>query len=362
VTAPHHGQAPPTIYDVARHAGVSIATVSRAINDLDGLRPATKARVMAAVEELGYIPDATARSLSLGAHATIGFLFISRAHEAYLKAADEDHESLLFDHDITRGAMWRAQVEGYKMMIGYVDSRSAASTARDILGRTDGLVLVDRVVDAETLAWLSHRKPVVAVAWEHPVAEETVLRIDNRGSMTELVQHLTRVHGHRQIGVITGPSSSADAVERLACVYEVARQEGAAVVEMGCGDYSETFAARLAERWLASGAELPRAVMCMNDQMATGLLATLERRGIAVPERCAVTGFDDIIISRYLRPALTTVRQPAEELGSLAVITILDALNGEQSQTRDIVLHTEVMIRQSCGCPPDHARHREEEP
>ena len=357
MTAPHHGQAPPTIYDVARLAGVSIATVSRAINNLDGLRPATRARVMAAVEELGYIPDATARSLSSGAHATIGFLFISRAHEAYLagRSADEDHEALLFDHDVTRGAMWRAQLEGYTMLIGYVDSRSAAGTARDMLGRTDGIVVVDRAVDAKTLAWLSHRKPVVTLAWEHPVADETVLRIDNRDAMTELVQHLTRVHGYRELGVITGPPSSADAVERLACVHEVARQEGASVTEMGCGEYSEAFTSRLAGRWLASGAELPRAVMCLNDQMATGLLSTLERHEIAVPEQCAVTGFDDIVISRYLRPALTTVRQPAEELGSLAVMTILDALHGRQDGTRDIVLRTEVMIRQSCGCPPDHA-------
>ena len=356
MTAPHHGQAPPTIYDVARRAGVSIATVSRAVNNLDGLRPATRARVMAAVEELGYSPDAAARSLSSGAHATIGFLFISRAHEAYVtgRAGDEDHEALLFDHDITRGAMWRAQLEGYTMMIGYVDSRSGASTARAMLGRTDGIVVVDRAVEPEVLAWLSHRKPVVAVAWEHPISGETVLRIDNRGSMTELTQHLTRLHGYREIGVITGPPSSADAVARLACVHEVARQEGASVTEMGCGDYSEAFASRLAERWLASGAELPRAVMCMNDQMATGLLSTLERHSIAVPQQCAVTGFDDIIISRYLRPALTTVRQPAEELGALAVMTILDVLHGQQSETHDIVLHTEVMIRQSCGCPPDH--------
>jgi LacI family transcriptional regulator len=351
--APHHGQAPPTIYDVARRAGVSIATVSRAINNLEGLRPATRARVMAAVEELGYSPDATARSLSSGAHATIGFLFTSRAHEAYLagQAPEVDHEALLFDHDITRGAMWRAQLEGYTMMIAYVDSRSAASTARDMLGRTDGLIVVDRAVDEDVLAWLSHRKPVVAVAWEHPIADETVLRIDNRDSMTELVQHLTRVHGYRQIGVVNGPPSSPDAVERLACVHEVAKQEGASVTEMGCGDYSEAFAARLAEGWLASGADLPRVIMCMNDQMATGVLSTLERHSIAVPGQCAVTGFDDIIISRYLRPALTTVRQPAEDLGSLAVMSILDTLRGQPGETRDIVLHTEVMIRQSCGCP-----------
>jgi LacI family transcriptional regulator len=91
----------------------------------------------------------------------------------------------------------------------------------------------------------------------------------------------------------------------------------------------------------------------MNDQMATGVLATLEQHSIAVPEQCALTGFDDVLVSRYLRPALTTIRQPAEELGSLAVMTILEALHGQGGTAREIVLRTEVVIRASCGCAPD---------
>lgn len=347
----------PTIYDVARRAGVSIATVSRAVNNHDGLRPQTRARVLAAVEELGYSPDATARGLSSGTRGTVGLLFINRAREALLDATDRawetEHEALLFDHDVTRGALRCAELEGYALLIASVESRSSSATAKEMLGRIDGLVVVDRAVSADCLAWLSQRKTVVALAWERPVADETVLRIDNRDSMAELVRHLVRVHHYPQLGVIGGPPTSSDAIERLACVHEVARLEGAEVVELGHGDYSAASGSRLVESWLTRRGALPRAVMCMNDQMATGVLATLEQHSIAVPELCAVTGFDDILVSRYLRPALTTIRQPAEDLGSLAVMTILDSLQGQGRTAREIVLQTEVVIRTSCGCAPD---------
>jgi LacI family transcriptional regulator len=346
----------PTIYDVARLAGVSIATVSRAVNNHDGLRPQTRARVLAAVEELGYSPDATARGLSSGARGTVGLLFINRAREAHLDATDRvwetEHEALLFDHDVIRGALRCAQLEGYALLIASVESRSSSATAKEMLGRIDGLVVVDRAVSADCLAWLSQRKPVVALAWERPIADETVLRIDNRDSMAELVRHLLRVHHYPQLGVIGGPVSSSDAIDRLACVHEVARLEGAEVLELGDGDYSAASGSGLAESWLTSWGALPRAVMCMNDQMAIGVLATLEQHSIAVPEQCALTGFDDILVSRYLRPALTTIRQPAEDLGSLAVMTILDALHGQGGTAREIVLRTEVVIRASCGCAP----------
>jgi len=346
----------PTIYDVARRAGVSIATVSRAVNNHDGLRPQTRARVLAAVEELGYTPDATARGLSSGSRGTVGLLFINRAREALLDANDRawetEHEALLFDHDVTRGALRCAQLEGYALLIASVDSMSSSPAAKEMLGRVDGIVVVDRAVSAETLAWLSRRKPVVALAWERPIADETVLRIDNRDSMTELVMHLVRLHRYPQLGIIGGPLTSSDAIDRLACVHEVARLGGAEVVELGHGDYSAASGSRLVESWLVANGALPRAVMCMNDQMATGVLATLEQNSIAVPEQCALTGFDDILVSRYLRPALTTIRQPAEELGSLAVMTILEALHEQGGTAREIVLRTEVVIRASCGCAP----------
>ncbi|MHB1511193.1 MAG: LacI family DNA-binding transcriptional regulator [Acidimicrobiales bacterium] len=202
-----------------------------------------------------------------------------------------------------RGALRCALQESYKVLIGYVDIQASTDTATEMLGATDGLV-----------------------------------------------GHLARIHRYAEIGVVGGPTSSPDAVERLQSIRDAARDEGVTVVEMGCGDYSAASGTAIIRTYLESGMWLPRAVIWVSDQTALGVLAGLEERSIAVPQQCAVTGFDDIAVSRFVRPALTTVRQPADELGSLAIATILDAIHAGQRQGRDIMLSAELVVRQSCGC------------
>ncbi len=338
----------PTIYDLAERAGVSIATVSRALNAKSGLSSATRARVLAAVEELGYVPNGTARGLSYGATETIGMVVATRTTN--VAQASEEHVSLLYVDAVIRGAERSAQRTGYALLLVSIRPRSGWEAAKRMVGRTDGLVIVDRAVSEDAMTWLAERHPVVALAWESPKGNEIVVRIDNSDGTRLLVEHLVHVHGHRELGVVRGPASSFDAAERWRTVERTAAAAGARIVGTWTGDFSASSGERIGRAIAEGTGPRPRVLMCMNDQMAVGVLNVFAQQGIAVPDEVAVTGFDDIVISRYLRPPLTTVRQPAEELGATAVSSLFDLATGKGIPGREIVLATELVVRESCGC------------
>jgi LacI family transcriptional regulator len=338
----------PTIYDLAERAGVSIATVSRALNSKEGLSPATRERVFAAVEALGYVPNGTARGLSRRATETIGIVVATRS--ANEKPASEEQESLLFVDAVIRGAERSAQRIGYALLLASIRPRSGWDAAKNMISRTDGIVIVDRAVSEEAMAWLADRHPVAALAWETPKGKEMVIRIDNVGGTRMLVEHLVVEHGYKELGIVRGPASSPDATVRWHAIEEAATELGARVVDTWIGDFSAASGARIARSIGRSGAKPPRALLCMNDQMAIGVLNVLAQEGLGVPNDVAVTGFDDIIVSRYLVPGLTTVRQPSEELGEVAVDGLFQLIRGTPLETREVVLPTELIIRASCGC------------
>jgi len=338
----------PTIYDLAERAGVSIATVSRALNAKSGLSSATRARVLAAVEELGYVPNGTARGLSYGATETIGMVVATRTTN--VAQASEEHESLLYVDAVIRGAERSAQRTGYALLLASIRPRSGWEAAKKMVGRTDGLVIVDRAVSDDAMTWLAERHPVVALAWDSPKGSEIVVRIDNAHGTRLLIEHLVREHGFTELGIVRGPASSFDATVRWRTAEETAAALGARIVGTWTGDFSASSGERIG-RSIASGpGRPPRALLCMNDQMAVGVLNVFAQDGISVPGDVAVTGFDDIVVSRYLSPPLTTVRQPAEELGATAVTSLFELSNGTGLASREVVLPTELVVRSSCGC------------
>lgn len=327
---------------------MSIATVSRALNAKSGLSNATRARVLAAVEELGYVPNGTARGLSYGATETIGMVVATRSTN--VAQASEEHESLLYVDAVIRGAERSAQRTGYALLLVSIRPRSGWEAAKQMVGRTDGLVIVDRAVSEEAMAWLAERHPVVALAWDSPKGNEIVVRIDNAEGTRLLVEHLVRDHGYTELGIVRGPASSFDATDRWRTAERTAAALGARIVGTWTGDFSASSGERIGRAITESATRRPRAILCMNDQMAVGVLNVLGQDGISVPEEVAVTGFDDIVVSRYLSPPLTTVRQPAEELGATAVTTLFDLANSRPLASREIVLQTEIVVRESCGC------------
>jgi LacI family transcriptional regulator, galactose operon repressor len=368
------GTMPPTIYDVARAAGVSIASVSRVLNGRRNPRPETVERVQRAVAELGFVPDSAARALSVRLKEVVGVV-VRRPLTAgppipggwapagawdtagllgYDAFADET-ESLQFHDMLNRGVERAAQRRGFDLLIRSVDiaDHDAGRRVLALARKSDGLILHDRVLEPDQLAQLSRQVPIITLAGVATPATANV-GSDNRTGMRALARHLLYDHGYRSIGFLGGYGDSPDSQARRQTLAAEADAVGA-VLQTGPqwqGNYYAAGAAVVTERLLASGTPLPRVIVCANDQTALGAMYVLRRSGVDVPGEVAITGFDDIPMARHVHPQLTTVKQPIRELGETAFEVLYSMISREQTGPgeRDIVLSTRLICRESCGC------------
>jgi LacI family transcriptional regulator len=368
---PANGQAqPPTIYDVARAAGVSIASVSRVLNGHRNPREETRERVLRAVAELGFVPDGAARALSARLKEVVGVVFRrvpwGESHEGADGAVTEEDESLQFTDVINRGVEVAAQRRGYNLLVGSVDvvGHDAHRRVMTMARKCDGLILHDRVLEPSRLAQLARQVPVVTLAGLATEATGGV-RSDNGSGMGELARHLIHDHGYQTIAYLAGHADSPDNLARRLALAEVAASAGVMFVDgpQWQGNYLASGGAKAIRNLLAEKARLPRAIVCANDQTALGVMYELARCGIDVPGQIAVTGFDDIPVAKHLRPQLTTVRQPIQELGATAfdLLRSMIAARGQRGHEdaqsepaqREVVLPTRLVRRESCGCGAD---------
>lgn len=339
-----------TIYDVASHAGVSIASVSRVLNGQRNPRSETRERVMRAVRELGFVPDGAARALSNGLKEVVGVVF-RRGGETQ---TEEEDESLLFIDVINRGIEVAAQRRGFDVLMSSVGVHDEDVPARiaAIAGKADGLILHDRMLSAVEIAGLSGVIPVVTLAGS-PSPTTMNVRCDNGAGMRALVRHLLNDHGYRSIAYLSGHADSPDNRARAQAFESEAAAAGAQIHSgpAWLGNYSASGGAAVVSSLLDAGNELPRAIVCANDQTALGVMHALARRGIDVPDQVAVTGFDDVPVARHLHPPLTTVRQPIRDLGATAFDVLYSQIGGQEGE-RDVVLPVQLIVRESCGCRP----------
>jgi LacI family transcriptional regulator len=351
---PEHGQ--PTIYDVARAAGVSIASVSRVLNGRRNPLPDTRERVERAVADLGFIPDGAARALSVRIKEVVGVVI--RRPEVTLSADgifEDEETSLQFPDLINRGIEVAAQRRDYNLLVssvglGHDDTRRIFGLAR----KSDGLILHDRVLDEDQVGRLGRQVPVVTLAGV-PMPGTVNVSSDNRAGMAELASHLVRDHGYRTLAYLGGHPDSPDNLARHAAFAGQVSADGARFVTGPAwqGNYTAAGGARVIENLLASGDSLPQAIACANDQTALGVVYALVRHGINVPGGVAVTGFDDIPVARHLHPQLTTVRQPITDLGAIAFETLYSMIADVARARADVTLPTRLVRRESCGCPPN---------
>jgi len=348
---------PPTIYDVAHAAGVSIASVSRVLNGRGNPLPETRERVQQAVAELGFIPDGAARALSARLKEVIGVV-IRRPTGTVAGGGifqDED-ESLQFPDLINRGIEVAAQHRDYNLLVSSVDVDDHDHTRRvfALARKSDGLILHDQVLGAGQLAQLSRQLPVVTLAGVATPASSNVGG-DNLTGMAQLARHLVAEHGYRTLAYLGGHPDSPDNLARHAAFRDAVAQAGGTLVDgpEWQGNYCAAGGARVVSLLLASDVPLPRAIACANDQTALGVIYALRQHGVDVPGDVAVTGFDDIPMARHLRPQLTTVRQPIQEIGATAFEVLYSMISAAEPAQRDIVLPTQLIPRESCGCRPD---------
>jgi LacI family transcriptional regulator len=352
---------PPTIYDVARIAGVSIASVSRVLNGRRNPRPETRDRVLQAVAELGFFPDGAARALSARLKEVVGVI-VRQPRETEPGGsvfADED-ESLQFPDMMNRGIAVAAQRRGFDMLVRFVDldEHDLGGRTLALARKSDGLILHDRVLDPDQLDRLSRQVPIVTLAGV-PTKTTANVRGDNLAGMSALAGHLLHDHGYDSVAYLGGHPDSPDNIARLEILAGEVTAAGATFFggPDWQGNYSAGGGAQVIKRLLAvkgagagGGRRLPRAIACANDLTAIGVMNALAQHGIDVPGEVAVTGFDDIPVARHLHPSLTTVRQQIRELGATAFEVLHSMINHELPE-RDIVLPTRLVCRETCGCP-----------
>ncbi len=338
-----------TIYDVARHAGLSIASVSRVLNGSGNPRSETRERVMLAVRELSYVRDGAARALSNGLKEVVGVVF--RRGDDF--GFEDEGESPLFDEVVTRGIEASAQRTGFDVLISMIGTVDAPTRLPALAGKTDGLILHDRLISTAAMTRLAAQVPLVTLVGR-PSPETMSVRSDNEFGVRALVRHLATDHGYRTIAYLSGHADSPDSLDRAQAVEGEAANTGARAIggPRWTGDYSARGGARVITALIQARRRLPRAIVCANDQTAIGVMHALAQHGIRVPEEVAVTGFDDVAVARHLHPTLTTVRQPLREMGVVAFDLLYAGITGKPVAQRDVVLPVELVVRESCGCGP----------
>ena len=327
-----------TIKDVARMARVSLATVSRALNDSTKVAEATRARVHAAVAKLGYVPHEGARSLSSRRTGCVGAVLPDLHGE--------------FFSELIRGIDRGARAHGLHLLLSssHGDADEAAAALRAMRGRVDGLLVMSPYVDRHLLDRnLQAAMPTVLLNSAEGGERYSAYVIDNYGGACAMMRHLAG-RGHRRIAMIAGPEDNFDARERLSGYVDSLNTLLPGVQSQVLrGDFTEESGYRAGKR-LLSMASPPDAVFAANDMMAIGCMFALAEGGKRVPGDIAVAGFDDIPIARYVSPPLTTVRVRIAEMGELALERLVHAVAGERDRgPATHSLRTELVVRDSCA-------------
>jgi LacI family transcriptional regulator len=346
-----------TVYDIARQAGVSTATVSRVLHGSSLVRPETRQRVVDVIERLGFVPNGSAQGLSMRRKDIIGLVALERGADEI----DIERSSQLYVDEIVHAVEGVLRGTEISLLLSFGPrGESFQRRIQTLSGKVDGLLMAEDVLPASQLVALAKRVPLVLIARSAGATGLDAITVDNSGGVRAAVTHLTGVHGYRRLCFVGGPADSPDAEQRLAAFDEAVRAaEGCSAEPPVHGDFSEASGSAAARALLARGAQ-PEAVVCANDQMAIGLMREFRRSGVDVPGRVAVTGFDDIYPARLTDPPLTTVSQPLRELGTRAARRLLDRIGAATLPAAAEVLPavpaaaevlpTHLVVRGSCGC------------
>lgn len=352
----------PTIYDVAQVAGVSIATVSRVLQNPSVVKPVTQERVMAAIHELAYVPSGSARTLAARRNSSLGLFLPGFDGDSEADPCLHDQIAIIDDtggprsparpmtyfDQVLYGAELEAWREGFALMTAIGRSTNQEDLLNNIAGRVDGLAVVARNFEDPVLKRLARRLPVVLVAGAAAGLNLDRVSVDNSRGMHTLVTHLLERNELRSVTFISGPEESSDASARLRgfkrAVAKYADRVVATITEPGV--FSESRGRAVGERLIRSS-QVGDAVICANDQLALGFLDACARHKISVPGDVLVSGFDGIDASRMSTPRLTSVEQPMIELGRAAISVLSERLADPSRPRQHRKLSVKIMLRES---------------
>jgi LacI family transcriptional regulator len=328
-----------SLEEVAAHAGVSTATVSRVARGIGQVSEETRERVTAAIAELGYRANHRGRALAQRRHGALGVIFPGLSGPYYSEViAGFEEEAVASQLSV--------------LILGTHLLRKARELALDMADRVDGIAVMGGSLPDDVVADLVARGcPTVHMAGTPGGSDLVTVRSEGVEAVRTLTRHLLVDHGYRRLAFVGNPTGSPDGRQRW---------EGFTLAHHDAGVPAPTGPVRVghdqpggliaAEALFAAG-DPPRAVVCVNDESALGVLVGALGRGLSVPGDVAVTGFDDGPAAALTAPGLTTVHQPMRELGARTVRALRAAVAGEPVAVADDVLPTEIVVRGSCGCP-----------
>jgi LacI family transcriptional regulator len=335
---------PLTLEEVGKLAGVSRSTVSRVVNGHPSVRDEVRERVWQVVRETGYQPHAAARSLASRRSQVIGVIIPEAVSTLFVDP---------FFALLLRGITGACNTYGYQLMLSLFDEPAdEGETYRRILrsGHMDGVLVASTHMNDPLFPKLLQDSIPFVLVGRHADPRVNYVDVDNVGGARMAVEHLIRL-GHRRIATITGTLNMASGEDRLAgyCQALEAHRIPVQAALIGEGDFTKGSGTMGMQRLLSAS---PTAVFAASDMIAMGALRALREAGLRVPEDIALVGFDDIPVAAALEPALTTVRQPIERLGSMAADLLLNLLQNApeaRAPAARIILPARLIVRDSCG-------------
>lgn len=322
--------------DVAKRARVSIATVSRVMNNTGPVKSATRARVQKVIQELKYHPNIHARSLAGAKSRTLGMIVSNLENPFFL--------------DIFRALESDAHRHGYEVVVANTDyrSRQLVSSVHLMMGRRlAGLAVIVSEMEPLLIQELTETNlPIVFYDVGTPARNITNIKVNYQKGIQKTVEYLHSM-GHRRMAFVGHHTGLEPLLDRKKSFLDTMKRYSGEVHFSTVADRDGPSGGQQATRQLLASGFKPTAIICVNDFMALGVVTELREHGLAVPQNVSVTGYDNISLSQFAYPPLTTVNIPREKIGHLAFGALVSDLEESQVRGREIVIDPELVIRES---------------
>lgn len=321
-----------SIFDVAKRAGLSVVTVSRVLNNAPTVREKNRQKVLHAMKELNYHPNAAARSLAKGKTGVIG-LIVTTLQDSFLDS-------------VVQYAARQLKEYHYYLALSVAAYPLEEGNGLDLIqeDRVDGMLILSPVHEQQYMVEMKKRKmPFVLIDNQRAQATSASVQVDNFKGGYEATQHLIQL-GHRRIAHIRGPKFFLSSKERERGYVTALQEAGIEPMLVSQGDFSISSGYRAMKEWIDQG-QLPDALFAADDFMALGAINALQEAGYRVPQDISIIGYDDQVIATELRPMLSTVRQPAERIACAAVDMLMKQVNGTSKRNTTIKFEPELIIR-----------------
>jgi len=331
----------PTMEDVAARAGVSRALVSLVMRNAPNVSAQRRAAVEKAAEELGYSPHVMARSLASRTSTVLGVM-VNDLRNAFFA-------------DVVEGLDAAAQAAGFDLILntgGRMPAREGAALRSLLSFRPAGVILLSPVVPSAAIEAAARQCPVVLVSRTSRLSEVDTVNDDGEAGAALAVDHLVRL-GHRRIAHLDGGGAAGSAARRRG--YRQAMRSHRLEPIVVHSEHTDTAGEKAVRELLSAG--MPTALLAGNDFNAVGAISALEEHGLRVPEDVSVVGYDNTSLASLRHISLTTVDQPRNEMGRLAVDALLERVRGERTEPVRHLLHPSLVVRSTTGPnPPEEAR------